>query len=175
MRSSSYIIQSRLQDGKWILVHGYSGAVDVVEPGVVEFLAAASRGDFVPGASSGERFRLCAADVETLTSRCYITNRSEEEEREITSRLAAALHRQNQRHPGIGGVIVPTYDCNLRCRYCYERRLQEHGRAWLGATMTCEKVDAVYAFLESRLRWAGNQRRREPCLPPRNPGPSPSI
>ncbi len=39
MRTSSYIIYVRLSDSnKFILMHGYSGAVDLVEESVVKFL-----------------------------------------------------------------------------------------------------------------------------------------
>jgi len=50
MRSSDYNIHVPLPDsGEYIMIHGYSGAVDVVQPEVVAFLQRFREGDSLGG------------------------------------------------------------------------------------------------------------------------------
>ena len=49
-------------------------------------------------------------------------------------------------------VIMPTYNCNFRCDYCYERKRLEKGGEWLGHTMKKEVIDAVWEQIDEYIR-----------------------
>jgi uncharacterized protein len=86
------------------------------------------------------------AAVATLRRRGYLTDLTPEQEQDHVVRLTALLQKQYQRY-GVGFAIIPTYNCNLRCTYCYERLLRCNGRSWLETRMTQEVVDAAYEVM----------------------------
>ncbi len=137
MRTSDYNIYVPLPDSdKYIMIHGYSGAVDVVPKGVVEFLRGFEDGDSLDSAS------LTKETFASLKQRGYLTERTPEQEQNFVCKLGRLLHNVQKKRAGF--LVMPTYDCNLRCSYCYERRLCVKGRAWLEKTMDRNMVDAVY-------------------------------
>jgi uncharacterized protein len=144
MRTSDYTIIVDLPDGKGsLLVHGYTGAFDAVQPQVADYLRALRDGDANRPAASD----LSEDTYATLRRRGYLTQASSEQERAFVTRLADRLQARQLRHGG-GFLIIPTYNCNLRCTYCYERLLHRNGRAWLETRMTQEVVDAAYAAMQ---------------------------
>lgn len=46
-------------------------------------------------------------------------------------------------------VILPTYNCNFRCSYCFERFRLEKGQKWLAHKMTEETAEAIIGQLEA--------------------------
>jgi len=144
MRVSSYNTVVPVADGRHIMFHCYSGAVDVVDRRVVGYLeavAAAGSTEAVDPAAHG----LSGDDAATLAARGYLTERDHQEEVALVRRMGRAFHKGQSR--GLGIVLIPTYDCNLRCRYCYERSLLRRGRRWLERTMTQEQVDRVFELV----------------------------
>ena len=142
MRTSTYEIilpligrdEKEIQ-GKKLLVNGLYGAMDVVED---ETAAAVEKGgsDDLP------------ADVrERLASRGHITRRSVEEElRDVE--LLGRIHARTEARITVAPVILPTYNCNFRCPYCFERHRLSRGEEWLEASMKPEMVDAVFSALK---------------------------
>ena len=54
---------------------------------------------------------------------------------------------------GVGLVIMPTYDCNFRCPYCFERHRLCKGQEWLSQNMAPEMIDTIFqAFKDYRER-----------------------
>ncbi|MCR5137625.1 MAG: 4Fe-4S cluster-binding domain-containing protein [Oscillospiraceae bacterium] len=45
-------------------------------------------------------------------------------------------------------MILPTYNCNFRCPYCFERHRLSRGQEWLCKTMSEEMVDAIFKAVE---------------------------
>ena len=142
MRTSTYEIilpligrdEKEIQ-GKKLLVNGLYGAMDVVED---ETAAAVEKGgsDDLP------------ADVrESLASRGHITRTSVEEElRDVE--LLGRIHARTEARITVAPVILPTYNCNFRCPYCFERHRLSRGEEWLEASMKPEMVDAVFSALK---------------------------
>lgn len=138
LRVSSYIIPTQVADDKYILVHGYSGAVDLVDADVARRLE--------PGTAVGDR-EFDEDTRVTLCSRGYLTGRSHEDEVEYVARMARLLHRRSQLVYAAFTFAV-TYDCNFRCPYCFER--DSVAAACCGSrTMTRDVVDAAFKAIES--------------------------
>lgn len=158
LRTSSYTIFVDLpeSEGETLLVHGYTGAYDKVSRRVADFLR--SRGgkneakplygewgedrDVVePGPAPSD------ALIDHLSAQGYLTQLSREQEEAFFGRLATRLHeRARQRPPSY--IFMPTYDCNLRCSYCY----QDHMRTdcslhHLLRTMQGPMVDRIFAAI----------------------------
>lgn len=143
MRPSSYCIFVSLpDDDRSLLFHGYSGAVDLVSPTVADFLRDPIR-DTAPASSS-----LTEETLGVLRKRGYITDKSLQEEREFVRQLGLLVHRVHRRHAHGGFLVLPTYGCNLRCPYCYERTLREKGSRWLEKQMDEEVIEAAFCAME---------------------------
>ncbi len=141
MRISDYIIYLRLPgSGKYLLVHGYTGAVDLVQPNVVEYLK-----HFEPaGKSNG----ISSATTDALVKRGYLTDMSHEEEVARVKELAEFLHRRRLRAEK-WFLLIPSYNCNFACPYCYEGRISAGGTNWSRKTMSGELVDSAYAAIKA--------------------------
>jgi uncharacterized protein len=133
LRSSSYTIYIDLprQDERMLLLHGYTGAYDLVSRRVATYLRSLEArrppkplyGTWSPEpVPDGEPPAPSAATIEVLRRRGYLTPLSVAEEEDLFVRLVNRIH-EHQRNPVY--VIVTTYNCNLRCSYCFQSRLRD--------------------------------------------------
>ena len=160
LRTSSYTIYVNLPDNEdeVLLVHGYTGAYDKVSRGVATFLrgrqgktAKPLYGDWSPEPEAGEGGQgtdlPSDATIDLLRQQGYLTELSRDDEEGFFSRLAGALHARALRQAP-SYIFMPTYDCNLRCSYCY----QDHMRTdcsfkHLLRTMRPAIIDRIFAAL----------------------------
>ena len=158
LRTSSYTIYVDLPDNprEMLLVHGYTGAYDKVSRRVANYLRAneARRppkplyGDWTPEPEGPADSETPSAEVlGVLKRRGYLTSLSAEGEEEFFTRFAARLHeRTSQRMPSY--IFMPTYDCNLRCGYCFQDHMRsDHSFAHLLRTMRPEMVDRLFSAM----------------------------
>ena len=143
MRKSIYEIilplvgeDDREIEGKALLVNGLYSSFDVVAKEEAEKFAA---GDFAA---------LPLAMRERLLLRGHLTRRSEAEEI-ADMKLMGRVYRMIPARAGLGVVIMPTYDCNFRCPYCFEQHRLKKGQEWLSSTMSHEMIEAVFAAIEN--------------------------
>ena len=137
-----------------MLFHGYSGAVDLVTSRIASLLVEWD-------SSKGNPSKALSQDtLSHLTKRGYLTERTPEAERAYVVELGRRVHGVMRKHASPGFLVIPTYGCNLRCPYCYERGLHRKGTAWLETRMSVEMIEAA---LEAMDRIDGSVRRPR-CL-----------
>jgi len=158
LRTSSYTIFVDLPQSsdEVLLVHGYTGAFDKVSRDVADFLRCRA-GNTPAKPLYGEWSENLELEVPVdapsdslighLSAQGYLTELSREQEEAFFGRLATRLHHSAwQRPPSY--IFMPTYDCNLRCSYCY----QDHMRTdcslhHLLRTMKNPMVDRIFAAI----------------------------
>jgi uncharacterized protein len=157
LRTSSYTIYVNLPDNDqdMLLVHGYTGAYDRVSREVAGFLrsrevkrsARPLYGEWSAEPETAGSSSLSDATIDLLREQGYLTELLPEEEETFFAHFAERLHqRALQQAPSY--IFMPTYDCNLRCSYCY----QDHMRSdcsfhHLLRTMGRPMIDRIFAAL----------------------------
>lgn len=141
MRTSTYEIILPIigEDGKAIadhvlLMNGLYGAMDVVKTEEAEKLRA------------GDIASLPLSLKERLALRGHITRKDEGGELSDLA-LLSRIYKTLFGRGAVALVIMPTYDCNFRCPYCFEQHRLKKGQDWLNSTMSEETITAVFAAL----------------------------
>jgi uncharacterized protein len=174
MTTSNYVIYTHVPEtDEYYLVHGYSGAVDKVSPSLVQYLLDRVDPDhtwhikdidIVRESLSGRELPESSPDaVEMLRARGYLTEMSSAEERLYVERLAGFLHLKKLESTPPGFMFIPSYECNLRCPYCFETdtRVQLGKLKVLQNVMMPEMVDAAYKCMDiiDNQRFASHPER----------------
>lgn len=136
LRTSSYLIPVKLESeaGKYMLIHGYTGAIDIATENLLKKIQSVASGmDLLP------------ETVEVLLKRGYITTKTQEEEYAYVARMAKALYQKSE-ILNTNFTFVVTYNCNFRCPYCFERRESKDGAHQI--VFTQEMVDKVYNAMD---------------------------
>lgn len=157
LRTSSYTIFVNLPDNdqEMLLVHGYTGAYDRVSRAVADFLrsrevkrsARPLYGEWSAEPATAAAGEVAEATIDLLHAQGYLTELSPEEEETFFAHLAGKLHQRALRQAP-SYIFMPTYDCNLRCSYCY----QDHMRSdcsfhHLLRSMGRPMIDRIFAAL----------------------------
>lgn len=156
MRTSNYTIYAELPDrAEVLIIHGYTGAYDVVSRDVADFLRANETvkppkpmfGTWSAEPATGPARVPEPEILDRLQRRGYLTTRTLDEEAQLLDKIAAKIHARS-RMPGY--VIMPTYDCNLRCHYCFQDHMRtDPAFSHLLKRSTREHFDRILAALPS--------------------------
>ena len=119
-----------------LMVNGLYGAYDIVAKEECEKISAGKFAELPPALK--ERFLL----------RGHLTRKNESEEL-ADMKLLARIHKKVYGSNSIGLFIMPTYDCNFRCPYCYEQHCLSRGKEWLSKTMSDEMIEAIFSALKN--------------------------
>jgi uncharacterized protein len=161
MRTSNYVAYVHVPEtDDYYLVHGYSGAVDKVSPSLVRYMLdrcdpshtwQTKDEEVVAETLRGREFdEPSDGAVEMLKGRGYLTEMTTPEELHYVERLAGFLHRKKVASTPPGFMFVPSYECNLRCPYCFETDTRrELGKLKvLQNVMTPQMVDAAFKSMD---------------------------
>lgn len=149
LRTSSYTIPIKLdsEEGKYMLIHGYTGAIDIVNEDIAIKLIQHNYID-------EETF---SPTIKTnLEKRGYITVKTKEEELSYVTRIAQALHKRDKILKKNFTWTI-TYNCNFRCPYCFENR--ETKDSVQHVAFTKEMVDRTFNAMkeiEPRMQLQSN-------------------
>ena len=129
MKVSAYCIRVKLEEDEYLLINSRTGAVDLVDREVIDLL-----GSDPSGADP--------SIVEFLQERGHITDLLPEEELQQMETLYEEYiktHKKYHTH-----VIIPTYNCNLECPYCFLLDLQEKGKDWLNKVIDDTHIEKIF-------------------------------
>lgn len=111
MYFSDRVIYVNLNNGQWLLFNTLSGSIDIVD----EFLA---------NNLKAKEWSAIPQEMKTiLVERGYVFESHQKEESEFF-RLAKLVKERDAMLPP-EFVVIPTYHCNLKCRYCYEGGIRD--------------------------------------------------
>lgn len=158
LRTSSYTIYVDLpgSDEEMLLVHGYTGAFDKVSRRVATYVRSLERrrapkplyGDWSPEPEvEGQAIPPSDSTLQVLKRRGYLTELSAEAEEEFFTAFTERLHQRNiLRMPSY--IFMPTYNCNLRCSYCFQDHMRTDARfRHLLRVIQPEMVDRIFSAL----------------------------
>lgn len=154
LRTSSYTIYVNLPDSAddMLLVHGYTGAYDKVSKAVGAYLRSLDTAKHKPlhGTWSAERsvegavFKPADETIAKLKKRGYLTAMTVDEEESFFTKLAVGIHHRAVRSAP-RYILVPTYQCNLRCPYCFQDYMRTNpGYQHLLRVIDREMVDRLF-------------------------------
>lgn len=152
LRVSKYniYIQMNNDNNNHLAIQGVHGSFDIIENQYIELLKKAQ--------INHELINNFPDDIKKgLIDRGYITSLSEDEEFLFIQKLCSAMNKKNRENINI--TILPTYNCNFRCEYCFERNLQQNGVDWLNKKMSTDIVDAIFSqinkYMENNMNVTG--------------------
>lgn len=161
-----------MKPGRKLLVHGYTGAYDEVSSGIVAYLNSKSTDPVhkpLYGKWKEDTFDLplnfqqpTPEILEELETRGYLTALSPEEELEYFRTVARQIHLLQSQYNSY--VIVPTYNCNLRCPYCFQDAMRTDPKyKHLLVKMTPKVADRILTGIdeiENKANGNGNTAHR---------------
>lgn len=164
MRTSQYVIFIHVPErDDYYIVHSFTGAVDKVSPDVVGYLLAERdparihrrTRDEVIALESLQGRTLGEISEETrrqLHQRGYLTDKSLAEETKYLETLARFIHQRNRKVSYPSFMLVPMYECNLRCPYCFEKdtriKLAKMGKSVLQRVVSREQIDDMFHCMD---------------------------
>ena len=136
MRSLRRKIIMELDDGNYFLLNPYSGLADIIDEETRELLES----DSIDVTDESEPIRI-------LKKRGHLVEEWEEDDFiEYLKKYGEALHEDAAKRNL--HVIMPTYECNLRCPYCFEKHLYKKDLN-LKKVMDEKTVDALFEAILS--------------------------
>ncbi len=142
-RLSSYVLASRIKlDGDVILVHGYSGAVDIVSR---RLFAIISDHHTVERLSSARTVHL----YQRLLSRGHLVSISDDEEQSTFAKIAEKIHEQRCQYARNTFWVIPSYRCNLRCFYCFQEHSLHRSAGPGGVVMDSQTIDDLFQAMQA--------------------------
>ncbi len=155
LRTSSYTIYVDLPNNshEMLLVHGYTGAFDRVSGKVATWVRSMEvkrpirplYGQWTPEPeiAPGTVAEPSPESIAILKRRGYLTELTLQEEEDRLAGIATTLHKQQSQFPNY--IFMPTYNCNLRCFYCFQDHMRtDPAYKHLLRTMTVEMVDRIF-------------------------------
>ena len=120
-------------EGNYILFNGLYGAFDLISSEEARIFESNNFECLKP-----ERLKY-------FINHGYLIDDLEREDENL--KIISRIHKLKSQF-NIGIVLAPTYNCNLRCQYCFEKHRLIHGKEWLERVMSDEIIEAVFAQIK---------------------------
>ena len=124
-----------------VAVNGLYGAIDIITAEEGRILTESRE-------QAASLTSLNGDTAKRLASRGHIVPNGDEWELE-NAKIISRLHWLIPYRKFVDIVIMPTYNCNFRCEYCFERARLERDRDWLEHRMTGKTLEALFAQLDA--------------------------
>jgi len=154
MYLSNRTICVRLDNIQWLLFNTLSGALDIIDKDLANNLRQ-------------KRWSVISPEIKkSLLERGYLFESHKKEVSEFLKLCEVIRERESKLAPEF--VVIPTYQCNLRCQYCYEGNLQYKGSLLNGKLLSLlwhamDEITSSYIYEETpKLTLLGG----EPLLKP---------
>ncbi len=136
MRISEHIIYLDLKkdEKNSLVIHGITGAFDILSK------------DTCLKLKSRDIMNFSEEELQFLKKRGYITTLTAEEELQYRNKIISVINKATNGNVSI--TILPTYDCNFRCEYCFENMIFSKGKDYLSHTISKEIIDSVFNQIE---------------------------
>lgn len=137
-RKSSYVISVELDhtDDKYMLIHGYTGAMDVIDQKMYKYI-------FANKVFTEDSFPFPIDIFRRLIKRGYLTTKNQEEEYKLVGKIADIFHKRSKLFIK-SFVLLVTYNCNFKCPYCYEKEVVKTGENDPEFVISKEMVDKAF-------------------------------
>lgn len=132
-----YLIDIKLDNEKSMLIHGYTGAIDIVSNELADYLKNN------PCISTHD-FPFSNKTLNSLFNRGYLTTKTKEEEIAYVQKISEILSLRNNYLSTKSFTLVVTYDCNFSCPYCFEKDLIQKEHSVSNLTISKEMVDKFF-------------------------------
>jgi uncharacterized protein len=143
IRPSSYVLASRLRSGDdVILVHGYSGAVDIISQSLYEIISDPERLKQLNSSPTIDIYR-------RLVSRGYLVTVSELQEQSDFVQIAENIHEQRCQSARNTFWVIPSYRCNLRCFYCFQSHSLHRSTGPKSLVMDSRIINDLFQAMEA--------------------------
>ena len=142
MRFSHYnILSSQTKEGKYVLLNGFTGLLDVIDKEAYDLISSYTEADDLPP----DVIESLSGIKEQFYERGYLTDLSYEKEIAAAKKKALELYAEYLKAEW-DVVIVPTLACNYRCTYCFEK-----GSGYPTPSMSKNQVDAIFRIIPDKI------------------------
>ncbi|MGC1119721.1 MAG: radical SAM protein [Candidatus Methanofastidiosia archaeon] len=135
LRRSRYVVMVPLRNDEFLFVNTFTGAILYGTEEILHIL-----NDTSPEKEAAE-------ELSTLISLGFLTELSPKKETEAAFKKLEVIRNMHRDHTLF--AFIPTYDCNMRCNYCYVSSLFKRDDTWLKQKMTFSQVDAAFKAMET--------------------------
>lgn len=139
MRSSSYNIIINVDTDKYIIINGYTLSIDIINTKTYQFLKKTS-----------EVNKIGTNTLEILAKRGYITSLSKDEEIKLVQQLSDKNRDYKIANKKYNFHFIISYDCNLRCVYCYERSINNL-HSLPTQKMSFSQIDEAFEIIKEKV------------------------
>ncbi|MBU7000948.1 MAG: radical SAM protein [Theionarchaea archaeon] len=134
MQSLKRKIIIKVDEQKYLLVNPYTGLADIIDEETCQFL-------------QHDSISVDSDTIRTLQARGHIVHEGDEEDLlDYLEQQAKKLHQEALQYHN--HCLIPTYGCNLRCLYCYEKHMYKN-EVKLTPVMNKKTVDAFFSTILS--------------------------
>jgi uncharacterized protein len=143
IRLSSYVVASRLEPGDdFILVHGYSGAIDIVSSSLYQIICHPEKLRDLNSTSTLQIYS-------RLLRRGYVVSLSEQEEQSDFRQIAGKIHNERCESSRNTFWVIPSYRCNLRCFYCFQEHALHQSTGPQSLVMDSETIEDAFVAMRA--------------------------